>query len=473
MISVWILYCAGASLLVAISGAALEHLLTLRRYPTRWVWAGCLGATLLLTAASGRGEPRAAGGGIAQVSAADAIGPERAANGAAVRAADPPSGMAAALARADSLVLAAWLLASLAVAGWTAVSVLRLNAQRRTWSARTVRGVPVLVSPGVGPATLGLFRHSIVLPEWILSSPESQLDLVLEHEREHIRARDPRLLLLALAAVILVPWNPGMWWQVRRLRLAIEIDCDARVLRRRNDVRRYGDLLLEVGQRATHGGLPVAALAEPRSFLERRIRAMVRVRQRRGPAAAILPAALFVAGILGIAAVPAPAPPTFRVGAATAGAETPPPDEARVPPPASAARLQPPDVPASLQVPRPSCFARYRARSAARSRASASGVAAEATAAPTLTPMTTVVASASWNGRPRAAAARRAQAVAASAEAGSAIRITNSSPPMRAIVSLARTQSRSRSATSLSRASPAAWPWVSLTGLKRSRSRSR
>ena len=46
----------------------------------------------------------------------------------------------------------------------------------------------------------------------------------------------------------------------------------------------------------------------------------------------------------------------------------------------------------------------------------------------------------------------------------------NSSPPSRATVSLCRTQSLSRCATSISTASPAAWPKRSLTGLKPSRS---
>jgi hypothetical protein len=323
MISVWMLYCAGASLLVAVSGAALEHLLARRRYPTRWTWAACIVATLLLTGIAGRGEPGAAAGGTGPVNQAAAVRAEWGAEFPAMRTPDSPSTVKAALGRADSVVLQAWLLASLALAAWTAVSVLWLHVQRRTWSARTVRGVPVLVSRRVGPATVGMFRHSIVLPEWILSSQEGRLDLVLEHESEHIRAKDPRLLALALAALIVAPWNPGLWWQVRRLRLAIEIDCDARVLRGRGDVRGYGALLLEVGQRAAGGVMPVAALALSRSFLERRIRAMVRVQHRRGPAATILSAGLFATAIFGVAAMPAPAPPEFRLAAASPGAQPP------------------------------------------------------------------------------------------------------------------------------------------------------
>jgi TonB family protein len=74
------------------------------------------------------------------------------------------------------------------------------------------------------------------------------------------------LLLLAAA-----PWNLPLWWQFRRLRQAIELDCDGRVLRRAPDARRYGTLLLEVGRRRS-APVMVLALADPPSFLERRIR---------------------------------------------------------------------------------------------------------------------------------------------------------------------------------------------------------
>ena len=49
--------------------------------------------------------------------------------------------------------------------------------------------------------------------------------------------------------------------------------------------------------------------------------------------------------------------------------------------------------------------------------------------------------------------------------------MTNSSPPIRAMVSVSRTSPRSRSATIFSSLSPAGWPNVSLTALNWSRSR--
>jgi hypothetical protein len=69
--------------------------------------------------------------------------------------------------------------------------------------------------------------------------------------------------------------NAGLWWQFRRLKLAIEMDCDARVLSGRQDVRGYATLLLDVGRRCRTGHLAFAAFAAPRHAIERRIRMML------------------------------------------------------------------------------------------------------------------------------------------------------------------------------------------------------
>jgi hypothetical protein len=124
---------------------------------------------------------------------------------------------------------------------------------------------------------------------------------------------DPRLLAAALGIAILTPWNPAVWWQLRRLRLAVEVDCDARVLRRSSDVRSYGSVLLEVGRRTSRPRLAAAAaFAEPVSTLERRIRIMTAPRVRRPLARAagfgVLAAALLAAACRTPAPESTPAP---------------------------------------------------------------------------------------------------------------------------------------------------------------------
>src|SRR5438477_356942 len=79
---------------------------------------------------------------------------------------------------------------------------------------------------------VGLLRSRIVVPAWLLSAPESQQTAVIAHEQSHLEAGDPLMLTIALGLLVLMPWNFPLWWQLRRLRRAIEVDCDSRVLRR-------------------------------------------------------------------------------------------------------------------------------------------------------------------------------------------------------------------------------------------------
>ncbi len=79
----------------------------------------------------------------------------------------------------------------------------------------------------------------------------------------------------------------------------------------------------------------------------------------------------------------------------------------------------------------------------------------------------------STNGRVNTPAIRWAISIASCSPAISSSRIPNSSPPKRATVSLERTACLSRGAAAASSSSPTSWPRLSLTSLKRSRSRNR
>ena len=104
---------------------------------------------------------------------------------------------------------------------------------------------------------------------------------MLDHERQHLQARDPILLQAAALVVVLMPWNVVAWWLVRRLRLAVELDCDARVLAAGSDLRAYGNLLLDVCARRVRSGVVLSpALFERTSSLTRRIMAMQPARSR-------------------------------------------------------------------------------------------------------------------------------------------------------------------------------------------------
>ncbi len=278
MIAHWIAYCAAIGMLLALGGLALERALRAAALPTRWAWLAAMLLTLAIPAAM-RALPRE----TPPASSSRVAAPAGAA-GERLSPADLPLGQASPrridLAALDRPLLLAWGAAS----GATLLALLAMAAvlrrRRSGWRAAELAGVPVLISRDTGPAVVGLVRSRIVLPEWAADADPEQRALLLEHETEHLRAGDPRLLAVGLAALVLAPWNPAVWWQLRRLRLAMEIDCDARVLRRRGDVRAYGSLLLEVGRRSSGSALAVAAFSEPASFLERRIRIMTMPRER-------------------------------------------------------------------------------------------------------------------------------------------------------------------------------------------------
>jgi len=112
--------------------------------------------------------------------------------------------------------------------------------------------------------------------------------------------------------LVLFPWNAALWFMAHRLRLAIEIDCDARVIGD-SAAEEYGLFLVAVGERRAHGIFLAASLTERRSSLERRIHAMTMLRPRH-PLLASFP---FAAIALGAAALAAqtPTPPATGAGA--------------------------------------------------------------------------------------------------------------------------------------------------------------
>lgn len=174
----------------------------------------------------------------------------------------------------DQWLLVLWGVASAALAVCLILSYCKLLRSRRDWTFQRVGDQDVWVSPDTGPAVIGVARSIVVLPEWILERGGEDQELVLAHETEHVRAGDPRLLMGVLLVLAALPWNPALWWQWRRLRQAVEIDCDLRVLARGLDPRAYSRLLVDVAERGTAHRLVVAALSESASFLERRIHLM-------------------------------------------------------------------------------------------------------------------------------------------------------------------------------------------------------
>lgn len=180
----------------------------------------------------------------------------------------------------DSAVTALWVAGTALVLLIYVVASLMLRRVAKRSEPATVGDQPILVSDDVGPAVFGIFSPAIVLPRWLAEQDSGLRSLVLRHEREHLAGRDHLLLVAALAIVATMPWNLALWWQLRRLRTALEMDCDARVLRHGVDPREYSEALFTVGQRPAGIPLGAVALTEPVSELERRIRTMLEKTRR-------------------------------------------------------------------------------------------------------------------------------------------------------------------------------------------------
>jgi hypothetical protein len=156
----------------------------------------------------------------------------------------------------------------------------RIRRERSRWQPREIAEVPVLVSPRFGPALVGVIKPSIVLPEWVLSLDETAQRAIVAHENEHRAAHDPALILVALIAVVLMPWNPGLWLSWRGLRRAIELDCDERVVRRGIEGGEYARVLLHAWKTARGSWLPSTAFAERASGLGARVEHLMRPEPR-------------------------------------------------------------------------------------------------------------------------------------------------------------------------------------------------
>lgn len=85
-----------------------------------------------------------------------------------------------------------------------------------------------------------------------------QMRLVLLHEREHVRRRDPWLQGLISTGLWLYFWNPILWAAYYFTRRDMELACDRRVLRilREEERREYAHTLVELASgRPVFGGI--------------------------------------------------------------------------------------------------------------------------------------------------------------------------------------------------------------------------
>jgi beta-lactamase regulating signal transducer with metallopeptidase domain len=316
----WMLYVIMVSLLLSIGAFLAERAARLKRAGTRWIWITAIMASLALPTV------------ISSVALElpDLLGENVAGKYVALRQATSQhlspavwiagSAEPATWRSSNSLIKQLWLGVSVAMLLGLLVSGVQLYMRKRMWRHENVSGASVYVTNDVGPAVVGLMRPRIVVPRWVTMALPSHQAAVIAHEQSHLEARDPQLFTLALALLVFMPWNLPLWWQLRRLRYAIEIDCDARVLKGGVDPAHYGETLIAVSERQSAYVGAVAAMSESKSFLEERIEHMIRkpVRWRRLGAATL---ASFAIALTALAA--GVSPPNAESPAPVAGKASP------------------------------------------------------------------------------------------------------------------------------------------------------
>lgn len=356
----WMIATLLMSALLAIAAAVLERALLMRRgTPVRWVWATAMLGSVVCAMLWLRPVVVTSIASDWRTAAATSLALADARRVAPATTLATPVALAGEQGLRDahgfplsSLTLAHRFKASVATNRllnrlWVAISFalllvflathVKLAQQRRAWPREIVRGVNVRLSEDFGPAIVGLVHPVVVLPSWVLALDEKAQRTIVMHEEEHLQARDPQLLNAMLALCVLMPWSIALWFMWRRLVRAIELDCDARVIRRGVPVVDYANALLGAWQevRGHRGWIPVPAFAERASGLGRRVEHILRPMPRRWHMKALAIAAVSVMIASATAFVPNPRQAVPGKAASTinqTASQTRPPESAKTMP---------------------------------------------------------------------------------------------------------------------------------------------
>jgi BlaR1 peptidase M56 len=339
MIAAWMIYTVAVTFLLYAAAISAEHVARALRLPARLAWVLAMAAAVVLSVRSLFPPADTPHSVPVPVAAPRSIRPDVPAPTRARRTTFPPAQLetsvarfetversvggsvsridARALDRWNGVLIVTWAVASLLVLCWLGVSLMRLRRLAGRLVPGTVADQAVLLSDDVGPALLGVLRSRIVLPRWVLELPLPEQEIIVAHERQHAIAFDPGLVCAGLCVAALEPWNVLLWVLLARLRLAVEADCDRRVLGETGDARVYGQLLVAMYER-TSGVSPHVAFVERGSNLERRIR---RITSRPRLFSAAVGASSIAATVFATAAWKSPLPPhATRLMSPTVGA---------------------------------------------------------------------------------------------------------------------------------------------------------
>ena len=142
-----------------------------------------------------------------------------------------------------------------------------------------------MVTPeDAGPATLGILRPTIIIPEsllpWVIQHRDPTKEecerfcQVLRHEIGHASNRDGRVSLAAMILLSFFWFHPIAHWAYRRVRLNNELCCDEAVISSGVEPNRYVHTLMNVvADRFSRKGLASSILGDssPAGILKQRL----------------------------------------------------------------------------------------------------------------------------------------------------------------------------------------------------------
>jgi murein DD-endopeptidase MepM/ murein hydrolase activator NlpD len=114
----------------------------------------------------------------------------------------------------------------------------------------------------ISPMLVGMRRPLLLLPRHLRSFSVQQQHMIVAHELQHWRSRDPLYLRLSGALRTIFWFNPALRWMGARLEWALEVVCDQHVLTGRPQLERkqYAAALLQQW-RAQTTTLPAGGVA--------------------------------------------------------------------------------------------------------------------------------------------------------------------------------------------------------------------
>jgi hypothetical protein len=141
-------------------------------------------------------------------------------------------------------------------------------------------GSRVLESPdAVAPFAAGVISPVIVLPADSSKWSREKLNIILAHERSHVRRCDPLMAFLCHLNHCVFWFHPMAWWLERRVALLAEHACDDVARHKASSPRQYAEILLDAAGSVRRAGKRYAGVAigvEGTGSLERRIDRILR-----------------------------------------------------------------------------------------------------------------------------------------------------------------------------------------------------